>query len=133
MSAGLRIAFTDGRGRLLAHETKRETMTASTLNATIEKQARRLAQEALRTDPSIVKFYWFPADDEVRLIEVATDMPPSLSTEVEPFYFPPAPKHDMPAPSGVALIRLDEDRKLTLPSGWGDWDAAVELEPEAGE
>ena len=108
-------------------------MTAPTLNATIEKQARRLAQEALRTDPSIVKFYWFPDADEVRLIEVATDMPPSLSTAVEPFYFPPAPKHDLPAPSGIALIRLDEDRKLTLPAGWGGWDTAVELEPEVIE
>lgn len=133
MSAGLRIAFSNGRCRLLPHETKHKTMTAPILDAKIEKQARLLAQEARRSDPSIVKFYWFPAVDEVRLIEVATDMPPSLSAEVEPFYFPAAPDHDMPAPSGVAAIRLDEDRKLILPTEWGDWDTAVELEPEVVE
>lgn len=95
-------------------------MTPSTLNATIEKQARQLAHEAQQTDPSIVKFYWSPAAAGVRLIKVATDMPPSPSTEVEPNYLPPAPKHDMPAPFAIALIHLGEDRKLTLPKVRGE-------------
>ena len=42
---------------------------APALNATIHKQALLLAEEARRTDPNIIKFYWFPADNEVRLVE----------------------------------------------------------------
>ena len=108
-------------------------MPATTLNPIIEKQALLLAEEARRTDPSIIKFYWFPADNEVRLVEVATNMQPSLSAEVEPYYFPPAPRMNMPAPSGVALILAGEDGKLSLPKGWGGWDSAVELKPEAAQ
>jgi hypothetical protein len=108
-------------------------MSATPHNATIQKQALLLAEEARRTDPSIIKFYWFPAENEVRLVEVATNMQPSLSAEVEPYYFPPAPRMNMPAPSGVALILSGEDGKLSLPKGWGGWDSAVELKPEVAE
>ena len=105
-------------------------MTTKPFDTPIEKQARLLMEEARRTDPSIIRFYWFPDENEVRLVEVATNMQPSLGTEVEPFYFPAAPNHDMPAPSGVALIRDGEDRQLSLPQGWGDWNNAIELTPE---
>lgn len=105
-------------------------MPTETLDTPIKRQARLLVEEARRTDPSIIRFYWFPDDSEVRLVEVATDMQPSLSNEIEPFYFPAAPSHDMPAPSGVALIRDGEDRQLNLPEGWGDWNNAIELTPE---
>ena len=109
-------------------------MPAITLNASIQKQALLLADEARRTDPNIIKFYWFPDENEVRLVEVATDMQPtSLDGEVLPFYFPPAPKHNMPALSGVALIRDGEQGVLRLPAGWGGWDVAVELKPEVAE
>lgn len=72
-------------------------MPVSTLNATIRNQALLLAEEARRTDPNIIKFFWFPDENEVRLVEVATDMQPSSPDgEVQPFYFPPAPKHNRP-------------------------------------
>ena len=107
---------------------------AATLNATIQKQAIVLAEEARRTDPNIIKFFRFPDENEVRLVEVATDMQPSSPDgEVQPSYFPPASKHNMPALSGVALIRDGEQGVLRLPAGWGGWDVAVELKPAAAE
>lgn len=130
--SGMKIAFRPDTNTL-AEFKPTLAMSAPTLNATIQKQALLLAEEARRTDPSIIKFYWFPAENEVRLVEVATNMQPSLSAEVEPFYFPPAPKHNMHVVSGVALIRDGEDGKLKLPEGWGDWDAAVQLGPEVAE
>jgi len=113
--------------------TRPKPMPATTLNPTIQKQAQFLAEEARRTDPNIIKFYWFPAENEVRLVEVATDMQPSLDDEVQPFYFPASPEHNMPALSGVALIRDGEDGKLKLPVGWGTWAEAELLKVEAAE
>jgi hypothetical protein len=92
--------------------------------STIQQQAQLLAEEASRMDPNIIKFYWFPAENEVRLVEVATDMQRSLDDEVQPFYFPASPQDNMPALSGVAIIRDGEDYKLKLPNGWGTWDQA---------
>lgn len=108
-------------------------MPANTLNATIRDQALLLAEEARRSDPSIIKFYWFPAQNEVRLVEVATDMQPSPDQEVQPFYFPASPQHNLPALSGVALIRDGEDGKLKLPEGWGTWADAELLKVEDAE
>jgi hypothetical protein len=46
------------------------------------------------------------------------------------FYFRPAPECGMPSLSGVAVIRDDEYRKLTLPKGWGSWDQAIDIKLE---
>jgi len=102
----------------------------NTSNPAIYNQALLLAGEARLADPNIIKFYLFPAENEVRLVEVATDMQPSLSQMVQPFYFPAAPLHNMPAPSGVALIRDGEDGKLNLPKEWGTWAEAKLLKVE---
>lgn len=110
-----------------------QAMPATPLNAAIHKQALLLAAEARRTDPNIIKFFWFPAENEVRLVEVATDMQPSLDDEVQPYYFPASPQHNMPALSGVALIRDGEDGKLKLPKGWGTWAEAELLKVEDAE
>lgn len=96
-------------------------------NNVIERQARLLAKDARQTDPCITKFYWFPDDTEVHLVEVATNMLPAMSDEIEPFYFPPAPESGMPALSGVALILDGEQHKLRPPKGWGSWEDAKEL------
>lgn len=133
MENGIEIAFHRDTNTLVQFNSI-EAMPISILNATIRNQALLLAEEARRTDPNIIKFFWFPDDNEVRLVEVATDMQPSSPDgEVQPFYFPPAPKHNMPALSGVALIRDGEQGVLRLPAGWGGWDVAVELKPEAAE
>ena len=111
----------------LADPKPSQTMTTTQVNPRIHQQALLLATQARLMDPNIIKFFWFPDEHEVRLIEVATDMQPSLNAEVQPFYVPASPPHDMPALSGVALIRDGEDGKLRLPKDWGTWDDAEPL------
>jgi hypothetical protein len=95
---------------------------------TVEKQARLLAAENRVNDPDITDVYWFPDEREVRLVEVNETVPKSSEEEgVQPFYFKPAPASQLPAPSGIALIRGDEVGKLRLPAKWGDWHSAVKI------
>ena len=94
----------------------------------IRQQALLLARENKRAEPGITKVYWFPDEDEVRLLELEEGIPPSASDIVEPFRFAPSIPDHLPAPSGIALIRPDEYRKLDLPEEWGGWDSAEELE-----
>ncbi len=91
----------------------------------IKEQARKLAAEARETDPSITKIFWFPHDQEVRLIEADEDTIKSLTGHAEPFYFDSTA--EIPAPSGIAIIRPDEIGKLKTPEGWGDWENGQEL------
>ncbi|MFW5857449.1 MAG: hypothetical protein ACOCX4_06190 [Planctomycetota bacterium] len=103
-------------------------MTAKAPEA-IRKQALRLARENMRAEPGIEAVYWVPDGTEVRLIEVESNTVKTLSERVEPFYFDPSPSEELTAPSGVAVIRPEEFRKLELPEGWGDWDDVEKLEP----
>jgi hypothetical protein len=103
---------------------------ATTTNQEIERQARVQAKEHKKGDPAIRKVLWFPDDKEVRLVAVEDNLPLTLSGEVEPFYFEPSLKYDMPAWRALAIIRTDEVGGLKLPEGWGTWDDAVELEIE---
>ena len=96
----------------------------------IREQAVLLARANKKAEPGITKVYWFPDDQEVRLIELEDGIPPTASTVIEPFYFGPSVRDNLPAPSGIALIRPDEFRCLDLPEDWGDWDRAEELEIE---
>jgi len=89
------------------------------------EQAKKLASEARETDPNITKIYWFPHDQEVRLIEADENTIKSLTGHVEPFYFDSTA--EIPVPSGIAIIRPDEVGKLEMPKGWGDWENGKEL------
>jgi hypothetical protein len=94
----------------------------------IEQQARYLAAENRESDPDITDVYWFPDEDEVRLIEVNETVPKSSEEEgVQPFYFRPTPASKLPAPSGIALVRSDEVGRLRLPTKWGDWKSAIRI------
>ena len=93
----------------------------------IKEQALRLARDNKRAEPGITKIYWFRDKEEVRLLELEPDIPPSVSEVVEPFRFAPSESDGLPAPSEIALIRPDEFRKLELPEEWGEWDSAEEL------
>lgn len=95
--------------------------------AQIEKQARYLARENREAEPEIRNVYWFPDDREVRLVELHPDVPASDDGKVNPFYFRDSPGDNLPAPSGIALIRPEEFGRLELPSSWGDWKDAREL------
>jgi hypothetical protein len=95
----------------------------------IKVQAKFLAKENRLAEPEIEKVFWFPDDQEVRLVELISTVPMS-GDAVEPFYFRPMPQDNLPAPSGIALIRPEEFRKLRLPPAWGSWDEAEELNGE---
>ena len=95
--------------------------------AEIERMARQLARDNRQAEPGITKIYWFPDDEEVRLVEVLPSITPSGET-MQPFYFRPSPADGYPAPSGVALITPDEDHRVALPPDWGTWRDARELD-----
>jgi hypothetical protein len=94
----------------------------------IREQAEMLAAESKKSEPDIDRIYWFPHDSEVHLIQINDKTVTSGSGEVEAFYFDASPEDDITVPSGIAIIRPDEYGKLTLPEGWGDWEAGQELE-----
>ena len=102
-------------------------MAVQPLNGEIQKQAQLLAEDNRRAEPDVTRIFWFPAEEEVRLLELTEQVPRSSEGEVLPFYFRPAPRHNLPAPSAIAMIRADEFGKLRLPTGWGNWSDAVEL------
>ena len=95
----------------------------------IKKQAILLVEENRIADSSISDAYWFPNEDEVRLVEVDSSVPISSDGQVHPYYFRPSPEDELPAPSGIAMIRQEEYRTTQLPEEWGTWDDAIKLEP----
>jgi hypothetical protein len=96
--------------------------------AEIERQARLLASENKNAEPAIEQVFWFPDEEEVRLVGTTPTVPESDDGELHPFYFRPDPRENLSAPSSIALIRPSEVGRLTLPRNWGDWRTAVELE-----
>jgi hypothetical protein len=96
----------------------------------IKARAKYLAAENKLSGPDIERIYWFPSDAEVRLIALTQSIPKSSDGHVHPYYFRPSPQDQLPAPSGIALIRPDEFGSLSLPEEWGDWKAAVAIEEE---
>ncbi|HAJ78341.1 MAG TPA: hypothetical protein DCO75_01095 [Fibrobacteres bacterium] len=102
-------------------------MVAANLSK-IRKEAGRLARANKDAEPNIKIIYWFPHDVEIRLVEVEENTVPTMSGELEPFYFSAAPKEGIRSASAIAIIRPDEYRKLKLPQGWGTWNDAVKLE-----
>jgi hypothetical protein len=85
----------------------------------ILEQAKKLANEARNLDSNITEVYWFPDEQEVRLIEINENTIKSLTGRIEPFYFDSTA--EIPAPSGVAVIQPSEVGKLKLPKDWGNW------------
>ena len=102
-------------------------MAVQNINSEIEGQARILADDNRRAEPDITRVFWFPNGAEVRLVELTEQVPASEDGEVHPFYFRPAPKDNLPAPSAIAMIRADEFGKARLPPQWGSWNDAIEL------
>ena len=116
----------NGRGRMYS------TASAGKLKAfprrnKIEDQARMLVKDNQDADPSITTVYWFPADKEVRLLELTSEIPTSPDGEIHPYRFGPSPQNKLRFPSAIALIRPEEFGQLQLPKGWGTWRKAKEL------
>ena len=91
----------------------------------IREHARKLAEANAEAEPSISDAYWFPAEDEIRLIEI--DRETATSDCVMPFYFGEDPEGEIPVPSGIAIIRPEEKDTLSPPEGWGTWDDAERI------
>ncbi len=102
-------------------------MAVQHANPVIEQQARLLAVDNRRAEPDISRVLWFPDDQEVRLIELTDQVPQTMDDEVHPFYFRASALDNLPAPSAIAMIRVNEFGRLRLPVGWGEWNDAVEL------
>ena len=102
-------------------------MTTTTMRAPVRQQANNLAMANREADPDIVDVYWFPADAEIRLVEVVRTPVPTSGDELEPFYFAPVPADGIDLRSAVALINPEEVGKLKLPAGWGTWKSAKKL------
>ncbi len=94
----------------------------------VERQARYLASDNYEAEPDIQKVYWFPDDEEVRLVELTPQIPVTHDGLLHPFYFRPSPEDDLPSPSAMALIQPDEFGRLRLPDRWGTWSDAVLIE-----
>lgn len=94
---------------------------------TVRRQAEEIARANREADPAIKEVYWFPHEEEVRLIEADETVPRSWDGKVHPFRFRASLEDDLPAPSDVALIRPEEVGKVELPEGWGSWDDAEKV------
>ena len=100
-------------------------MMQSTDLQEIRRQALTLAEANAEAEPTISDIYWFPNDEEIRLIEVDEQTP--TSDFVTPFFFNTDPAGGILLPSGIAIIRPEEKDRLTLPEGWGTWDDAERI------
>ncbi len=103
------------------------------MSTKIEEQAKYLARENRKAEPSICKIYWFRDNNEVRLVELLEEMPVSSDGKAYPMYFREAPNEDIFFPSAIALLSPVDDKKADLPDSWGSWDAAVVLWEKSNE
>jgi hypothetical protein len=115
----------DGRNRISPKANAENPKVV--LRRKIKNQALLLAKDNRQADPSITKVFWFPADDEVRLLELTPKIPTSPDGTVHPYRFGPSLRDKLLFPSAIALIRRGEFGQLKLPEGWGTWQEAEEL------
>lgn len=87
--------------------------------------ARKMARANRAADPGIKKVLWFPDENELRLVEIGEDA--FSNEEVTPYHFGPVPAEGIPVPSGIAMVRPEEEGKIRLPEDWGDWNDGKEL------
>jgi hypothetical protein len=89
----------------------------------IELAAQKLARANAESEASISRIYWFPDDEQIRLVEIDQESIKTSDQSIRPFYFNPV--DDVPFPSGVALIHPDEVGKKSLPKEWNvNWSSA---------
>ena len=100
-------------------------MANSTVPSELRKAAEMLARANREAEPHISRVYLFPAKNEIRLVEVDDTARPS-GEYISPFYFGPDESGGIPYPSGIALIRPEEEMKINLET-WGNWDDAIAL------
>ena len=93
-----------------------------TLNKTVEQIAHEIAQEQ-GGDSTVDRIYFFPSEEEVRLVEIDPLMP--RSERVSPYYFGAMPAEGIRFPVAIALIRPEEFENIELPRDGGHWADAT--------
>ena len=96
----------------------------------VERMARELARLNVEWESNIEEVYWFPHEEEIRLIEVDPTALPHHEA-ITAFYFGPDPQDGILLPSGVAVINPLDMEKLNPPDEWGDWSSAIKVWPQA--
>ncbi len=90
----------------------------------LEATARQLAKENAESEPSILRIYWFPHDEEIRLLEIDEHaLKHDDDDTIHPFYFRPV--EGIPFISGIALVPPSEEKEKLVPPEWGDWSSGV--------
>ena len=104
--------------------------TQSTLTApakTLEEVARYLADVNYEYGPAILCTYWFEDSEgsEIRLVHIDPNTSGAYE-KVSPFYFGASVDQGVFLPkSAIALVRPEDEKRLALPTGWGDWASAT--------
>ncbi len=95
-----------------------------------EQEAKILADENRKGDRSVQRVLWFPSrngNEEIHLVLVSEQSPSDDDNLLHPFYFGAVPEQGVSRSSAVAIIRPNEVGKLTLPTGWVNWNEAKEV------
>lgn len=90
----------------------------------MEEEARSLAASNAEADTDIEEIWWFPDNDEIRVIEIDPTLP--ATDGIAAFSFRSSPIDGIHFPLAIALIR-PEEKELPLPDGWASWNDAVLL------
>ena len=88
------------------------------------EEATWLAHENADSERSIEASYWFPSEDEFRIVHVDATTLPS-DGRLRPFPLADDPAEGINYPVRVAFVLPDEVHQVALPEGWGTWEQAV--------
>jgi len=96
---------------------------------TIEEEAKWLADYNRKTNRDIESIFWFPASDEIRLLETTRELSDEDTGQLYPFYFPAFTDKDVCIGHTIAIALTHPDRlkELSLPVNWGSLDTAKKL------
>jgi len=101
----------------------------------IREAAEDLVQANLVAEPAIIRAYLFPSEREIRLVYIdPTTSPLHTDERVTPFYFGASKYAASPSAAyttAIALVLPEEEGRVRLPEGWGDW-ADADVVWEAG-
>lgn len=89
----------------------------------IQDAALDLAISSAESDPTIRKIYWFPNDQQVRLLHIDSESIKTDDQDARPFYFNKV--EGIPFTVGLAMLHPDEERLKAPPVEWAsDWSDA---------
>lgn len=84
-------------------------------------------------DTSVAEVYWSRHPDEVRLIELCTDMPDRPGERVEPVNFSPMPGEGLNITMSFVMIHPDDFDSTILPDGWDKENAICVFDRAGGD